>query len=59
MLFRSRYKCRIRQVHFAKRKIYIQKAASSNAPKGRKNVRKDSGVGRNIIDANNAVTFQK
>ena len=39
--------------------MHCQKAASSNAPKRRKNVRKDSGVGRNIIDANHAVNFQK
>ena len=39
--------------------MHCQKAASPNAPKRRKNVRKGSGVGRNIIDANHAVTFQK
>ena len=33
--------------------------ASPNAPKRRKNVRKYSGVGRNIIDANHVVNFQK
>ena len=34
-------------------------AASSNAPQRRKNVRKDSGVGRNIMDTNHVVSFQK
>ena len=39
--------------------MHCQKATSPNAPKRRKNVRKGSGVGRNIIDANHTVSFQK
>ena len=39
--------------------MHCQKAASSNAPKRRKNVRKDSGVGRGFIDVNHDVIFQK
>ena len=39
--------------------MHCQKAASSNAPNRRKNARKDSGVGRSIIDVKHADTFQK